>query len=128
MTKHKKQLMPLALIGAIVTLLGGIPVLSFAKNGQKIQGSLSVHGKSKKDYPAIAKISLQEAIAIVGKDHPGKVIEVSLDSEDEFLVYEFEILGSDQKKKEILVDAGNGKTLLVKGAKKDSDDDDEDNE
>lgn len=97
-----------------------------AKDKPKIQGSISLQGKSKNDYSAMAKISLQDAIAIAAKEHPGKVIEVSLDKEDGFLVYEIEILTPSHTRKEILIDAGTGKTLLVKDET--NEDDEEENE
>lgn len=117
------------IVASLAAIISATPALSFSKDRAKIQGSVSVQGKSKKDYSALAKISLQEAITLASKAAPGKVIEISLDDEDGFLVYEAEIMGSDQVKKEVLLDAGNGKTLLVKNDKKhDEDEEEEDND
>lgn len=114
------------LIAGLTAIAYLVPAAGFTKDRAKILGSISIQGKSKKDYAALAKISLQEAIALASKAVPGKVIEVSLDGEDGFLVYELEIMGTDQVKKEVLLDAGNGKTLLVKEDKKHDEENDED--
>lgn len=88
--------------------------LSFAKSSTPIHGSISVKGKPRASYSSLAKITLQEAISLVGKETSGKVIEAALDAEDDVLVYEIEILMPDQNRREILIDAGNGKILLKK--------------
>lgn len=119
---HKKLF-----IAAIATIACAFSTHAFSKDRAKIQGSISIQGKTKKDYPGLAKISLQEAAALAAKAVPGKVVEIALDDEDGFLVYEIEVMGADHQKKELLLDAGNGKTLLVK-QDKEEEDDDEDND
>jgi uncharacterized membrane protein YkoI len=80
----------------------------------KIEGSISLKGKLKGEYSSLAKISLQEAIAIAMKQTSGNVAEAALEQEDGFLVYEVEIQPSGSRKKEFLIDAGNGNILHVK--------------
>lgn len=112
-----------------LVLCASLGSLTFAraKNKPAIQGSISLKGKSNPDYSELAKISLQDAIAAAIKSTPGKVTEAALDKEDGFLVYEIEMTMPDQNRKELLIDAGDGKILLVKekNKKKSEDDDDE---
>lgn len=85
---------------------------SFASD--KIVGSIAVNKHNKSSYPDLAKITLQDAIKIVSKDHPGKILEVALEREDGYLVYEVELITDQKVRKEIILDAGNGKILEVK--------------
>lgn len=85
----------------------------FASDDHQSVGSIPLKGIDKVSYPELAKISLQDAINIVSKIHPGKIIEVALEKEAGFLVYEVELISSDNKKKEIILDAGNGEVLKV---------------
>jgi hypothetical protein len=96
-----------------------------AKSKPSIQGSIPVKGKSKLEYSALAKISVQEAIAAAGNATSGRVIEVALDRENGFLVYEIEMIMPNQSRKELLIDAGNGKILLTKDKKISSDDEED---
>lgn len=116
------------LTGALLFGLGGYSVAS-AKDKAAIQGSIAIKGKSKSEYSSLAKISLQDAIAAAGKSTSGKVTEAALDKENGFLVYEIEVTMPDQSRKELLIDAGDGKILLTKEKnKKNSKEDDEDEE
>ncbi|MBL7715129.1 MAG: PepSY domain-containing protein [Bdellovibrionales bacterium] len=117
----KSKLVYLSTLGLFLCL-GQIEV--FAKSRTTIEGSISVKGKSKSEYSSLAKISLQDAIAIATKSAPGKVIEAALDREDGFLVYEIEVIATPGKK-ELLIDAGNGKILLTKEKGKSTDDDED---
>lgn len=101
---------------------------ALAKDKTKIHGSIAIQGKSKAEYSTLAKISIQDAIAIATKAAEGKVIEAALDREDGFLVYEIEVLMPHQIKKELLIDAGDGKVLLSKEKKSKSSEENEDDE
>lgn len=79
--------------------------------GTNIKGSISVGKERSSTYASKAKITMIEAISIASKNSDGKVIEVALEKEDGFLVYEVEVLGKDGKKSELLIDAGNGSIL-----------------
>ncbi len=116
---------------AISILSWGGTSFAGAKDRNPIQGSIAVKGKSKSEYLPLAKLTVQDAIAIATKTTSGKVTEAALDKEDGFLVYEVEVLMPNQTRKELLIDAGDGKILLTKEKNKKSskdDDDDEDNE
>lgn len=97
-------------ITAVWILLSGI---SFAKE-HKIQGSIQLKGKETHEYTTLAKISLQEAMVRASAVVPGKFVEIVLEEEDGFLIYEAEIVTPDNTRKEIVIDAGNGAVLLVK--------------
>lgn len=103
---------------------------AFAKGRAAIQGSISVKDKAKSEYSALAKISIQDAVSAATKTTSGKVTEAALDREDGFLVYEVEVQMPDQTRKELLIDAGNGKVLFTKekNAKKSKEDDEEDDD
>ena len=59
-------------------------------------------------------LSLEVILKNVRQIFPGKVLEVELEKEDEQIVYEIEILGSNGVIKEIYIDAKTGKLLLTK--------------
>ena len=59
-------------------------------------------------------LSLEVILKNVRQILPGKVLEVELEKEDEQIVYEIEILGSNGVIKEIYIDAKTGKLLLTK--------------
>jgi uncharacterized membrane protein YkoI len=119
-------------------LVAAVSLFSFAeisvanaKDKHAIQGSISIKGKSKSEYQSLAKISVQEAISIATKSTSGKVTEAALDKETGYLVYEVDVLMPDQSRKELLIDAGDGKILLTKeknkkNSKEDDDDEDDD--
>lgn len=92
--------------------------VSIASEDHQFTGSIPLEGISKVTYPHLAKISLQDAINIVSKKHQGKIIEVALEKEAGFLVYEVELISIDNIKKEIILDAGNGQILEVKNKNK----------
>lgn len=98
---------------------------AFAKDKASFQGSISTKGKSKSEYSTLAKISLQDAIAVATKTTSGKVIEAGLDSESGFLVYEIEVSMPDRTRKELLIDAGDGRVLHTKDEKNNSEDEEE---
>ena len=111
----------------LIVLIGlGATFGTIQSYAAKILGTISVESKSKKDSPALAKISLQDAVGFATKAHPGKVTEVVLEREDGFLVYEIEITDQNQKHKKVLIDAGTGKVLAAKARTSKHDDDDED--
>jgi len=60
------------------------------------------------DLKKLARISSADAIAIARKKYQGKLGKVDLENEDGNLIYSVEI-----GKRELAIDAGNGKILLV---------------
>ena len=114
------------------SFLVGVGVYSVALGKAKptFQGSVPVSGKKRGEYPAMAKLSLQDAVATAVKTTAGTVTEAALDKENGFLVYEIDVVMPDQSRKELLIDAGDGKVLLTKEQHKrspaDEEEDDED--
>ncbi len=58
-------------------------------------------------------LPLEEILEKVRQKFPGKVLEVELEKEDQQIVYEIEILGSNGIVNEIYVDARTGELLLA---------------
>jgi len=59
-------------------------------------------------------LPLEVILKNVRQIFPGKVLEVELEKEDQQIVYEIEILGSDGVIKEIYIDAKTGNQLFSK--------------
>jgi uncharacterized membrane protein YkoI len=91
--------------------------MGHADDDHKFVGTIAVSKKDKKKYPDLAKISFQQVLEKITKDHPGKIVEVALEEEDGYLVYEVELISPEKTKKEIILDAGNGEVLHVKNKK-----------
>ncbi len=115
----------------VVAALGlSLPLHSLAKDKVTIHGTVPVQGKCNSGLWGLAKISITEAIATAAKETSGKVTEAFLDCEHGFLVYEIKVLAPNQTKKEVLIDSGTGKLLLIKNinASTSHDDEEEDDE
>lgn len=84
----------------------------------KIRGTIPLGGKSKSEYAALAKLSLQEAMAKISAVAPGKFVEIALEEVGGFLTYEAEVVATDKSRREIVIDAGTGEVLLVKEIRK----------
>lgn len=107
-----KKVRSISLFLAVIFMSHYLMGASYAE--ARFVGSIVVSKKDKKNYPDLAKISFQQVLEIVTKSHPGKIVEVALEEEDGFLVYEVELISPKQTKKEIYLDAGNGSVLHVK--------------
>jgi uncharacterized membrane protein YkoI len=83
----------------------------------KIKGSVPVSDKKTADFPDMAKISMTEALNKAKAKYPGKPVEVELENEDGYLIYEVEIVGPDRTVMELAVDAGNGAILKMEKEK-----------
>lgn len=109
--------------GAMVAGLAASP-LSFA--GTKVQGgTIPLSRQAEAEYPQLAKITMEQAMAAAMAATPGKVMKAGLDDEDGFLVYEVEVVTPDKAVMEVLVDAGSGK-VLASAPDRDEDEDEED--
>lgn len=90
-----------------------------AKEGEKhekneAKASIRPEGKVKRaDLPALAKISLDEALKAARAAIQGSVVEAELEIDDGDLVYVFAIVGADKQVSEVKIDAGNGKVLDI---------------
>jgi hypothetical protein len=88
-----------------------------------LQGTITVDEDQEPTFPALAKLTLQDAIAAAQAAVPGQVLSVGLEEEDGYLVYEVEIVEAQGAITEVLVDAGNGTVLQMEQDHKDEDDD-----
>ena len=100
-----------ALIIAI-TLFTAIYGFIKAEEDHDIQGgSIKVQTENEADFPEMAKISFQKAMAQALKEVPGKILSVELKEEDNYLIYEIEVVDKNHQIVEVCVDAGNAKIL-----------------
>ena len=105
------------LTGLFIILSFGLASISQAKE-TKLQGTIPVTKENQSEYTQLAKLSIQDAMVKSNKAVPGKIIEIVLEEEDGFLIYEAEIVGADKSTKEVVVDAGTGAVLQVKEKQK----------
>ena len=58
-----------------------------------------------------ASVSMEQAITIALAEVPGKVTESEIEKEDGALVWEIEVLGSDNNEYELKIDANDGRVI-----------------
>lgn len=63
----------------------------------------------------LATIGISQAILIAETAYPGIVVEAELDNEDDFLVWDVEVINTNHPHERIVltIDAGNGRLLAV---------------
>lgn len=81
-------------------------------------GSIKVTDDSKRVMAAQAKITSIDAATIALKALPGTVVGTKLDDENDYLVWEVNVLDADGQKAELKIDAGDGRLLAVEAKKK----------
>jgi uncharacterized membrane protein YkoI len=119
------------IIGAAVAAVLAVGGFGFSAQQQtKAVGSIAVKGSDEAAYPAMAKVSLDEAIQAALQAVQGKVLKAELEDEDGGLVYGVEVVKADNSIMDVKIDAGNGKLLKIEQDHKDGRDgkDDKDNE
>jgi hypothetical protein len=106
--------------GVTVALLTTTLVLRAAEpaNETPIRGTVALPNQDgqRATYASLAKITFQQALDAALSRQNGKAIKAELQDEDGFLVYNVEVVTSDQKRHEVKVDAGNGSVLRVDAA------------
>ena len=85
----------------IITLLFFSPTLADDDNGDKAK------------LAAEASVSIQQAIETATAKAPGKVIEAELETEHNTIVWEVEIVTSEDKVVEVHIDAKSGNVIDV---------------
>jgi len=106
-----KNIFKTVVSGACVSLFA-LTAMAKHKEDEPCQGSISAkHHTPKAELVSLAKIDFQNAMTAALASTQGKVIEGELDTEDGSLVYAFEILNNENQIVEVLIDAGDGKTL-----------------
>ena len=105
---------------AMAAFVGSVLVLSApAWSGEKKEMDET---KKAVEMSKTAKVTVEQAIKTATEKVAGKVIEAELEKKHDKAVWEVEIVGADDKVKEVHVDADTGAVIDVeeKGAKKKS--------
>lgn len=112
---HFMKKSPRILAGVLAVLAVTAACQSLEKSEKPpVIGSIRPTGKPKPaELPALAKISLSEAMKDAQAAVPGEIILAELEIEDGNLQYSFDIVGMDKKVTEVEIDAGNGKVLAT---------------
>ena len=94
------------------------------KEAPKFKSSISVGKAKESEFPGLAKLSFQQAIATALAEVKSPVIELKVELEDENgLIYSIEAKLANGTEMEVNIDAGTGKVLEVaKEEKKDKKD------
>jgi len=111
-------------IGSGALVLGlAVAGISFAEadSAPRIQGTIPVTTQQEADFPAMAKVSLNQAMEAALKSNTGRVMKAELEDENGFLVYSVEVVTPDHNTMEVVLDAGSGKVLSMHEDKADRD-------
>ena len=109
-------------VGAGVVAIGlalGAAIFAESDESDIRDGTIRVEQKSEADFPALAKISLNQAVEKALNAAPGNVLKTELENEDGFLVYEVKVVTPDKSIRDVKVDAGSGKVLALEKEKVD---------
>ncbi len=107
------------LIGVVVVTVMAIGGLTVSSQQPKLTGSIALKGNDEAEYARMAKESLDDAVKAALQVVPGKVLEVELENEDGYLVYDVEILKADRQIVDVKIDAGTGKFLKLDNERND---------
>jgi len=87
--------------------------LAKSKESEVRNGSIRIERQTEADYPAMAKVSMDEAVQNALAAVAGQVLKVELEDENGFLVYGVEITAADKTIVDVKVDAGSGSVLAM---------------
>ncbi len=89
-------------------------------------GSIKVGDANEQAMANMAKLDAFDALQIAAKASPGKVVELQLDDENGFLIWEVAEMTPDGKELQLKLDAGDGRLLAAEtGEHNDAEDRDE---
>jgi hypothetical protein len=110
----KKKWIAIIGSGALVTGLA-VAGASFAKSegGGVRGGTIRIEKQSEADFPAMAKISMDQAVQKALASVQGQVLKTELEDENGFLVYGVEVVSADKSIVDVKVDAGTGNVLAM---------------
>lgn len=110
----KKQWIAMIGGGALAVIVAAAGA-SFAQAGddRDIQGTIPVADQAEAQYPAMAAITLDQALQKAVASTPGQVLKAELEDANGFLVYGIEVVGADQAVMDVTIDAGSGKVLAT---------------
>jgi hypothetical protein len=87
----------------------------FAKSNDNkvIGGTIRIENQVEADLPALAKLTLDQAVHNALAAVQGKILKAELENENGFLVYGVEVVAADKSIVDVKVDAGTGKLLAM---------------
>jgi uncharacterized membrane protein YkoI len=115
----------IAIIGSGVLVAGlAVAGASFAKSeGSEVcRGTIRLENQTEADFPAMAKITRDQAVQKALAAVQGRVLRTELEDENGFLVYGVELVTADKTIVDVKVDAGSGKVLAADRDKADHED------
>lgn len=106
----------ITIIGSGVLCTGlAVVGLTFADSDDRAVcgGTIRLEKQIEADFPALAKLTFDQAIAKALEAVQGKVLKTELENENGFLVYGVEVVTADNSIADVKVDAGSGKVLAM---------------
>ena len=106
----------IAIIGSGVIAIGlAVAGASIARsdNSEIRDGTIRLEKQAETDFPALAKLTSDQAVAKALDAVKGKVLKTELENENGFLVYGIEVVTADKAIVDVKVDAGSGKVLAM---------------
>ena len=106
----------IVIIGSAALVVGlAIAGVSFGKSddSEVRDGTIRLDKQAEADFPALAKITPDQAVQKALEAVPGRVLKTGLEKENGFLVYGVEVVTADKTIMEVKVDAGSGKVLAM---------------
>ncbi len=110
----KKSWIPI--IGGGVLIVGLAAGGASSANPDEIKvrhGTIRIEDQIEADYPYLEKLTSDQAVRKVLDTIQGRVLKVKLENADGFLVYDIEMVSTDNALMDIKVDAGSGELLSV---------------
>jgi uncharacterized membrane protein YkoI len=115
----------IAIVGSGALVIGlAVGGASFAESDdvEVRGGTIRIEKQVEADFPALAKLSFDQAVAKAHAAVQGKVLKMELENENGFLVYGIEVVGADKAIVSVKVDAGSGNVLASHRDKSDGED------
>ncbi len=91
-------------------------------------GSIKVGGANEQAMAGMAKLGAFDALQIATRANPGKVVELQLDEENGFLIWEVTEMTADGQELQLKLDAGDGRLLAAESGDHNGDEADDDHE
>jgi uncharacterized membrane protein YkoI len=106
----------IAYIGSGVMVAGlALAGVGFAKSddSEVHDGTIRLEEQVEADFPALAKLTFDQAVQNALAAVQGQVLKTELEDENGFLVYGVEVVTVDKAIVDVKVDAGSGKVLAM---------------
>ena len=109
-----KKILLAGIAGSVLALTLTAGGTGLAQSDQPINGTIKVERQAEAEFPAMAKINMEQAMAAALAAVPGQVLKAELDDENGFLLYKIEVVTANKTIMKVKVDAGDGKILATK--------------